>query len=234
MTQQQAIQLLEKFASQNYQPERSVNGGMASIPEGGELDQNLNYAAMIASGAVTLGMNREDVGPNGYREEYNGFVPRPEVQRVLSNFSPFSPDPNVVNTDNKRREQAAVGPRMDGLPHPSKAYAPGFHPLDVGDVTSPTSLSSSHRLSPTSTRPPSAARYGFADSHDPPAPINRAPGRAEAPISRPSSGQTASPPQEKGRLELDPMRDLNHTLANLDLSANGASHSGQFHMAGNA
>ncbi|KAF5334396.1 hypothetical protein D9611_013527 [Ephemerocybe angulata] len=216
MTQQQALQLLEKFASQNYQPER----GLMGIPEGGEPDSNLNYAAMIASGAVSLGMSREDMGPS-FRDEYNGFIPRAEIQRALSSFSPFSPDPNLsLSSESNLQNHHAAPPRLDALPHPSKAYAPGFLPVDsTKERTSPTGL----RVSPTSSRPNSASRYGFADVSDPPAPLNRAPGRAEAPISRPSSGQTVSP-SDTGRLELG---ELGHSFGNMDLS--GGS-SGQFHL----
>ncbi|KAJ2930415.1 hypothetical protein H1R20_g6693, partial [Candolleomyces eurysporus] len=226
MTQQQAIQLLEKFAMQNYQAD---HGMMASIPEGGEPDANLNYATMIASGGVSFGMpGKEDNGSSF--DTYSGFLPRPDVQRALSSFSPFSPDPNMSIAEGKRRES-----RLDSLPHPSKAYAPGFLPLQSqemrGGGSPPKGLSSGNRLSPSSSRP-SSAHYGFADSSDPPALLGRVPGRAEAPISRPSSGRTSSP--QRTGVDMDPMRDLNHTLANLDLSGNAASHTGQFHLTTNA
>jgi hypothetical protein len=226
MTQQQAIQLLEKFALQNYQAD---HGMMASIPEGGEPDANLNYATMIASGEISFGMaGREDNGSSF--DNYSGFLPRPDVQRALSSFSPFSPDPNMSISEGKRRES-----RLDSLPHPSKAYAPGFHPLQSHEVrgggSSPNGLSSGNRLSPSSSRP-SSTYYGFADNSDPPALLGRVSGRAEVPISRPSSGRTSSP-QGTG-VDMDSMRDLNHTLANLDLSANAASRAGQFHLTTNA
>ena len=221
MTQAQALALLEKFASQNYQPERGL---MSSIPEGGEPDTNLNYAAMLSNGNISLGVPRDDIN---YRpSDYPQFAPRPEIQRALSSFSPFSPDPNLM-VDDKRRDAMSAPNRLDSLPHPSKAYAPGFMPLDPKDRTSPTGLPASNRLSPTSSRPSSASRYGFADSSDP---LVRNPGRVEAPISRPPSGQTVSP-QDTGRFQdMDPTRDLSNTLSHLDLSANSAVHAGQFHL----
>ena len=120
MTQQQAIQLLEKFALQNYQAD---HGMMASIPEGGEPDANLNYATMIASGDISFGMPGNEENGSSF-DNYSAFLPRPDVQRALSSFSPFSPDPNLSIPEGKRRES-----RLESLPHHSKAYAPGFHSL---------------------------------------------------------------------------------------------------------
>ena len=221
MTQQQALQLLEKFAMQTYQPD---SGPALSPTQRAEAEAQLNYAAMIASGAISLGVPREEVNSS---YDYPAFVSRPEVQRALSTFSPFSPDPSLAVVDARNRESAGPA-RSEGLPHPSKAYAPGFLPSqEAKRGSSPTGQS------PTSSRPSSAMpSFGFADLTGDSLPLlNRAPGRAEAPISRPSSGPKSSP-QKSEKLDLD-VQDLNHTLANLDLRSTSSSHSGQFHLSTN-
>jgi hypothetical protein len=140
-----------------------------------------------------------------------------EMHRLPSNFSPFSPDPNNLYTslENVKRDSGNSFPHLESLPHPSKAYAPGFHPLPSQELKLNTTLGGYQgKVSQSTGRPspPSATRYGFslAETVDPP--LNRAPGRAEGPISRPSSGQT-SEIQEAGGL----IHDLNGTLASLEL-----------------
>lgn len=92
------------------------------------------------------------------------------------------------------------------------AYVPGFYPAPSQELKVNTTLSASQgKISPTSGRPSSATRYGFSETVDPPAPVNRAPGRVEGLISRPPSGQTAEI-HESGL-----MHDLNGTLASLEL-----------------
>ena len=147
------------------------------------------------------------------------FQPRSEMHRPPSNFSPFSPDPNNLYTslESVRRDSGNSFSHLESLPHPSKAYAPGFHPLPSHELKLNTTLGGSQgKISPTSGRPPSATRYGFSEIADPT--LNRAPGRAEGPISRPSSGHT-SEIQEAGL-----MHDLNGTLASLELDRSWKSH----------
>ncbi|PPQ95872.1 hypothetical protein CVT26_015564 [Gymnopilus dilepis] len=59
---------------------------------------------------------------------------RPDLHRH-SSFSPFSPDPNNLYMSSesvgvRRDTSSPFSSRLDGgLPHPSKAYAPGFYPI---------------------------------------------------------------------------------------------------------
>ena len=143
----------------------------------------------------------------------SSFQPRSEMHRPQSNFSPFSPEPNNLYTssENAKYDLGASFSRLESLPHPSKAYAPGFYPLPSQDLKLTTP---GGKVSPAAGRPSSTTLYGFSESADPPAPINRAPGRVEGPISRPSSGQTLAHVEIQ---EAGLMHDLNGTLASLEL-----------------
>lgn len=176
---------------------------------------NIDKAAQAAAQAAQAAALSEQLMKTKREEISSGmssFQPRSEMHRPPSNFSPFSPDPNNLYTslEGVRRDSGNSFSHLESLPHPSKAYAPGFHPLPSHELKLNTTLGGSQgKVSPTSGRPPSATRYGFPETADPP--LNRAPGRAEGPISRPSSGQT-SEIQEAGL-----MHDLNGTLASLEL-----------------
>jgi hypothetical protein len=197
ITQQQALHLLQKFSLQNHPP-----GYDSSEIENALL--NNGYSGLVNGEKKT---KKEEISSG-----MSSFQPRSEMHRPPSNFSPFSPDPNNLYTslESVRRDSCNSFSRLESLPHPSKAYAPGFYPLPSQELKLNTSLGGSQgKVSPTTGRPPSATRYGFLETVD--LPINRAPGRAEGPISRPSSGQT-SEIQEAGL-----MHDLNGTLASLEL-----------------
>jgi len=114
------------------------------------------------------------------------------------------------------------------LPHPSKSYAPGFGPSPLHTHDSKTGVSmsessSSSRLSPGSNRPSSASqRYTsyLESSASSSFQSNRAPGRPEGPISRPSSSSTQGRRSSNAEMEAkgqDVIQDLNGTLASLDL-----------------
>jgi hypothetical protein len=183
-----------------------------------------NYPSGYDSSEIENALLNNDNGYNGLNGEQktkkeenssgmNSFPPRSEMHRPPSNFSPFSPDPNNLYTSSEsvRRDSGNSFSRLESLPHPSKAYAPGFYPLPSQELKVNTALGGSQgKISPASGRPPSATRYGFSETADPPAPINRAPGRVEGPISRPSSGQTSD-------FKEGLMHDLNGTLASLEL-----------------
>ncbi|KAJ7571935.1 RNA-binding protein Csx1 [Mycena floridula] len=212
---EQAMQLLQKLAMQGYM-------NPASTPDGSNEHANLGYlnnaaASLFAEDKVRSAMlsSREDAVPPsmdgfsstaGYAAR-NGDGPS-QQNRSQTTFSPFSPDPNLYSAE-KRRESYARS--NEALPHPSKAYAPGFYQEDLKDNDGP-------RLSPTSTRPPSATKYSHYLGGSPPAlQMNRAPGRpSELPISRPPSNGNRLDGPEKGQ-EMDLMHDLNGTLASLDL-----------------
>lgn len=145
--------------------------------------------------------------------------PRQNRLQTLSSFSPFSPDPNLYTAMDQRRKPVPFL-RAEQLPHPSKSYAPGFGPSPLHTQNLKPADGSCSRVSPTSTRPPSASRYGpFLDNSAPSFQMIRGASRPEAPISRPSSGQTSTPGRgmEYERQEHDLIQDLNGTLASLDL-----------------
>jgi hypothetical protein len=206
LTQDQALALLSKFTAQGY----FTGGGANAAPETREVENlllNTSYGGPYAG----LDQKKPEAGPSNL----NTFVPRPEIHRAQSNFSPFSPDPNNFYMSSETARRDSTYSRLDTLPHPSKAYAPGFFPSQDLKVNTAVGNGSSGRGSPSCTRPVSGNRFGFMENSDPPAPLNRAPGRAEAPISRPPSGQMA-PPRDEGH-ESDLIQDLNGTLASLDL-----------------
>jgi len=144
------------------------------------------------------------------------FVPRHDILRPQSNFSPFSPDLSNLYTSSESMKRDHPNPflRFDAFPHSSKAFAPGFfsQPQDM-KINTNTNVAES-KLSPTTVRPSSAARFTFAESTDPFAILDGGPGRAGAPISRPNSGLWVPPAKKR---DSDPIHDLNGTLASLDL-----------------
>lgn len=229
MTQEQMLQLLQTFTTKGYldstigsssdgsgSDSATIGGRVVNETSAGQYTEEKFRSAHIAV--------REDGPPSFEAYSASGSSGRPaanpaslEPRQSMSNFSPFSPDPNYV-AENKRRETASFS-RVDMLPHPSKAYAPGFFPVQTQDLKVNTNGNGSvSKVSPTSTRPPSASRYGsFLDSSAPSFQINRAPGRPEAPISRPSSGQTPLGRGDHEGQEYDVIQDFNGTLASLDL-----------------
>ncbi|KAJ7815248.1 hypothetical protein B0H14DRAFT_3149174 [Mycena olivaceomarginata] len=155
-----------------------------------------------------------------------------------SSFSPFSPDPNQLPQQQqhqgqqqqqqhgagglyaaaemfgKRRDSYAGQPYGQGLPHPSKAYVPGFFPVPpVLQTNGSASRSAGSGLgSPTRGGYGGGGGDGFAGS--PPAfQVNRYQRHAQ-PISRPNSGSAR---RGGGEFGLDAMHDLNGTLASLNL-----------------
>lgn len=152
----------------------------------------------------SLHTNAEDP-PHSYESfSSNGFQSRPDIHRAQSAFAPFSPEANGYVTSFSRAD----------LPHPSGGYAPGFLPQELKVNTSGLATG---KTSPSSGRPSSATRYNtFLDNSNTSFPLNRAPGRPEAPISRPSSGQTAGGGGANGQ-DFDAVHDLNGTLASLEI-----------------
>ncbi|GLB34219.1 putative RNA recognition motif contatinign protein [Lyophyllum shimeji] len=214
MTQEQAIQLLQKL---------NLTGYLDNVPNILSDRPNVNasaFSSTASDGVYGDGKIQEAV--LGTREEGshmfgtyapNGFQPRPEIHRTQSSFAPFSPDPNAYMSEMKHRDSFS---RSEMLPHPSKAYAPGFFPPQTQDLKVNTNVASTDKTSPTATRPASATRFNnFLDSSNSFG-GNRVPGRPEVTISRPPSGQTGQTSAPESQ-ELDAMHDLNGTLASLDL-----------------
>jgi RNA recognition motif. (a.k.a. RRM, RBD, or RNP domain) len=226
MTQEQAIQLLQKLNIQGYFGNTATAGSNPNVNEGENSTgyNNAPPAGMFGEHKIhpALLTATRDEGSSSYDSfSSNAFPSRPEIHRSQSQFAPFSPDPNAYASELKRHDS-----RADMLLHPPKVYAPGFYPLQTQDLqmNSGVSAGSASKTSPTSARPASASagasRYNsFLESSNHSFPVNRAPGRPEAPVSRPTSGQTAgsAPRIEQGSQELDAMHDLNGTLASLEL-----------------
>ncbi|KAG5638078.1 hypothetical protein H0H81_001928 [Sphagnurus paluster] len=216
MTQEQAIQLLQKLNQQGYLesvPSILSEHGLSGVSSGYPVTSEGIFGENKLAESV-LG-SRDDRTHAFETFSSNGFQARPEIHRAQSSFAPFSPDPNAYAAESKRETFS----RSEILPHPFKPYAAGFFPSQVQELKVNTNVAATGKTSPTSNRPPSASRYtNFLEGSNgyPPA---RAPGRPEVTISRPSSGQTtqaSASGREEGQ-ELDAMDDLNGTLASLDL-----------------
>ena len=221
MTQEQALQILHKL---------NIHGYIDNIPsilsDHARDNSTLTGSYANAVSDVIFGEGKIQHSALGAREDgsqilatypSNGFSSFPENHHTQSTFSPFSPDPNTFMPEMKQRESFS---RSEMLPHPSKAYAPGFLPLQTQDPTDNNAgTDATAKTSPTSTRPASVARYhSYLDGSGPFA-VGRGPGRSEMPISRPPSGQMTSNGSrvECEVQEFDVMHDLNGTLASLEL-----------------
>ncbi|KAG6861954.1 hypothetical protein C0995_009138 [Termitomyces sp. Mi166 len=212
ITPEQAIQLLQKLHMQGYLPSALTEHGHNAITSAYSIDPPLTDAKIQESVLSRDSLHLFDSFSS------NGYQARPELHRSQSSFAPFSPDPNAFTTEAKHRGSFS----HTDLPHPSKAYAPGFYPQELKVNTD---VAASGRTSPSSGRLSSTTRYNtFSESLNATGMI-KPPGRPEATISRPTSGPTqtrptsgAAKPEHK---ELDPLRDLNSTLASLELDRPG-------------
>lgn len=210
MTPEQAIQLLKKLTEQGYL--MPAPAASPTTADGNTGDAKSNSDAFSSSVTAALASDPSlRPGPDSSQSvdtfASNGFAARPEIQRALPTFAPFSPDLGTYPEEAKVRETAFV--HSDALPHPSKAFAPGFYPpqLQTQDLKSSSGsmAAGNGKISP-SARPQSATRYNpHLEASD------RANGRQE-PISRPSSGQTSA-----NRLDPDADMPDNGTLQILRL-----------------
>ncbi|PPQ74910.1 hypothetical protein CVT24_003020 [Panaeolus cyanescens] len=214
ISQDQAIQLLQQFTRQGYFNPPSTHPAYDSADvESALLNSNIGSAFSngLSSASAEAKAGKDDTGLGTY-------LSRSDIHRSSTSFSPFSPDPNNLYTSSDhtagaqglRRESTPFASRLEALPHPSKAYAPGFFPpqdLKVNTAAVGGTTQGQGKTSPPGhvARPPSATRYSFTENTES---SGRAGGRSEAPISRPSSGQQQQ--------EAD-IQDLNGTLASLDL-----------------
>ncbi|KAG6836192.1 hypothetical protein H0H93_010498 [Arthromyces matolae] len=216
MTQEQAMQLLQKLHMQGYLPSALTEHGHSPITNSYLVDTPYTDAKINESLLNRDGTNIFDSFSS------NGYQPRSEIRRGQSSFAPFSPDPNAfLNTlEAKQREMFS---RTDALPHPSKAYAPGFFPLGH-ELKVNTEVSAPGKPSPTSVRPNGVARY---NAYLDPSNVMKASNRPDPTISRPASGQTPARPTSNAakseQQELDSLKDLNSTLASLDLDRPGTA-----------
>ncbi|KAH6914611.1 RNA-binding protein Csx1 [Coprinopsis sp. MPI-PUGE-AT-0042] len=151
LTQDQALALLQKFALQNYRPDQLA--GIPHLAEPGETDP----PGIFPIGHRPSEMLKASDEPVRY-DQYASYLPRPEVHRTLSNFSPFSPDPATVGSNSQPRNSAFLNIFSDN------------GELKAGTLSN--GATSSARVSPPGSRPSSTSRYGLN----------------AAPIARPSSG----------------------------------------------
>lgn len=212
---------------QGYFDRTSPNDGSGGAIPSGPAPFSHGPAPFVDEKVRTSLLGSREDGPTPFDYSTNMYVGRQDTngylhdihQRPQAVFSPFSPDPNAQAAAAERRQSVSVS-RSDGLPHPSRAFAPGFFPAQGQDSKLNANNESNgtlNRASPTSARPASASRYGaFIENSSSSYQGNRAPGRPDAPILRPSSGPTGRPDREVGP-ELDAIQDLNGTLASLDL-----------------
>ena len=221
MTQEQTLQILHKL---------NIHGFIDNIPsvlsDHARDNSPLTGSYANAVSDIIFGEGKIQHSALGAREDgsqifgtypSNAFSNLSENHHTQSTFSPFSPDPNTLVPETKQRESFS---RSETLPHPSKAYAPGFLPLQTQDsVDNNPGTSAIAKTPPPPTRPASVTRYSSYLDGSGPFAVSRGPGRSEMAISRPPSGQMTS---NGGRVEFedqefDVMDDLNGTLASLEL-----------------
>jgi hypothetical protein len=218
MTPEQALMLLHKLSQQGYISPAPPATSFNDIPNGNGDKFATNVASGLGSDSSQL-RSGHDIPQNiDAFTTTNGLMHRPDIQRTLSNFSPFSPDPNAFTEDFKSRETPSFA-RTEALPHPSKAYAPGFYPhqlqpsQDLKQLYNASVLGTSGVAGKTSpAHPSSASRYGpYLDMAD------KTITRPDS-SSRSSSGQYNHPTSTTWRTEGDrgdDLEDINLTLANL-------------------
>ena len=185
MTQEQAFQILQKFTLQGY------------------LDNSLPIKAQSnGSGTNNNALLQDAYTGTQPLESYltNSILSHPnDSQRIHSNFSPFSPDPNVYEPNIRRNDASSYI-----LNHASKPYTPGFLSLSTSDVKSNANYIEADASTKNSQREPRSSNGpGVAYSSR----------RPEVTISKPSSSSTTPGERENS----DPLHDLNGTLASLDL-----------------
>ena len=221
LTQEQAMALLQKFTQQGYFQglgPQATPAHDASDIENALLNTGFANMKQQQHQQQHQLQHQQQVQQQQQQNEENGSAAsnnfaRPDLHRTQSAFSPFSPDPEN-HYESSRRDSYS---RVENLPQANKAFTPGFFSLNQAqDLKVNTGANAgtpgSNKVSPTANRTANGGLYGFSESSDPPAPLNRAPGRTEAPISRPSSGNKAQVEAQD-----DAITDLNGTLASLEL-----------------
>lgn len=248
LTAEQAMQLLEKFGitqflnnndGNNGNGNPSSNANSSSVNGSSQSNVNVSVDALQAATAA------EQAAMDMMNNHFDAFAPssfdqqRPGPQFNASGFSPFSPDPNYVPDSVKNRENISVTPSGQSQSYPSsaKGYAPWYSSSQHDEKVTPSAISASGKVSPTSaqaSRPASARVFGnfLGEQHSPFPPPNRASSRQEGLIARPDLSRRSShalplPSQDQfpsqDHREHDPLHDLNGTLASLNLGENQLS-----------
>ena len=192
LSPEQAIQLLQRLGLAGL-----LEGKIAAVPDVRSNEHSTNNS--FGDGNTSGGFDHDEKS----RFMVGLMEPRQDRLQKESNFSPFSPDPNLYE--------------KNGMPHPSRTY-PGFgSPLQSHDskaVGGPNGKG--EKISSSSLRPALASQQRFGSSY-----LDEA-RRQEAPISRPTS---RTPPDGNDRTaqrdgkDHDEMSDFNGTLASLDLDS---------------
>lgn len=186
MTSEQAILLLQRLA-------------MAGV-----LDSQGNVVSSAHNiGQSTSNIYGEGNGAAAERDEKSKFMSgmmelRQNRLQKESNFSPFSPDPNLTS-----------GERNPSPPHSSRRHSPGFDGSRLQEskaVGVPNG--SMDNVSSIAARPSTIGLQRYGSNY-----TDESSGRHDAPVSRPNSGS-----RHVGVKDHDGMHDLNGTLASLDLN----------------
>jgi len=193
MSPEQAIQLLQRLGLAGI----LENQGIA-IPEARSNENSMNSS--FGDGNTSGGFDRDE------KPRFMSGMMEPRQNRLQkeSNFSPFSPDPNLYEK-NETPSQSSRNYSTFG--------SSSFHSHGSKAVGGPNG--NGDKISATSLRPPMSSQR-FSSSY-----LDES-RRTEAPISRPKSG---TPPNGNGQAvqhdgkEHDEMSDFNGTLASLDLDS---------------
>ncbi|KAK2465914.1 hypothetical protein APHAL10511_001555 [Amanita phalloides] len=213
MTQEQALQILQKFTLQGYLDNPlPVNIQYNSSGANNNALLQEAYPSSVLGNGYNEARSRTAAFGSQSRESYlaNSILAQPDdSQRIHSNFSPFSPDPNY---DSGARRNGASSYTLPQL----KVHAPEFLSLSIPTSNGQTGANYANTSqSPSDSRSSSAARYGnFFDISS----ATYSTRHPEVTISRASSGSTSAVPGvDREGHDSDLLQDLNGTLASLDL-----------------
>jgi hypothetical protein len=184
MSPEQAIQLLQRLGLAGV-----LDGHSNAVPETRSNEHSTNNS--FGEGNASGGFDRDE------KPRFMSGMMEPRQNRLQkeSNFSPFSPDPNLYEKNEKHLRN-----------YPSFGPSP-LHSQDSKVVGGPNGNSEKSSLRP----PSSSQRFGssyFDESR-----------RPEAPISRPNSGTPSNGNAQHDGKEHDAISDFNGTLASLDLDS---------------
>ncbi|KAG1755408.1 hypothetical protein EDB19DRAFT_404648 [Suillus lakei] len=213
MTPEQAIQLLQRLGltgqGQSGGGSDTSNRNYVDAAKGSGYSEE-KLKSLIMNQPLSDGQLPYDVYPGGSGSRPPSNMSSVEHHRshLTSSFSPFSPDPNMYT----RRGSDSY----DLLPH-SMNHASRYD--NIMEFKAATANSNERPVPPVRT-PSGSQRYvPFLDGTAKAFEGGRCMTRQE-PISRPNSSETSSQgrsSQYDGHEEHDPIRDLNGTLASLDL-----------------
>ncbi|EGO27972.1 hypothetical protein SERLADRAFT_414166 [Serpula lacrymans var. lacrymans S7.9] len=225
MTPDQALQLLQKLGLSGAPPQHpneTNNGGYSDLNISNVVsDEKLRSLFMTSQQTDSASAQLYDVYSSAFggRPSSNGNTSEQHPQsrtQALSSFSPFSPDPNLYATEDRRNSESYL--RSDLL---SKNFASAYGSLVAQgiDMKAQNVIGNDKTVGSSS----GSQRYGaFLDNSVRSFEASRA--ARQEPISRPNSSQTSSQGRSShydSQEEHDSIHDLNGTLASLDLDQHG-------------